>query len=155
MLPFSGTMDENVVSNVPHIVASFEDLPNYMFAYLRGYWCSIWQAFVTAEADVCFECCQVTRWFSQFDLVITFFEINFGKEVEPVRSCRISSDVGCGWCVRRRASLGLHMLTHSLTSPFGLSTMTTMVSDLWPVQWYLDLPAVWAWLPPWQDSVRV
>ena len=32
---------------------------------------------------------------------------------------------GYGWCVRRRASLDLHMVTHSRMSPFGLSTMTS------------------------------
>ena len=61
MLFFSGTMDENVVSNVPRIMASLEDLSNYMLAYLGAYLCSIWQTFVTAEASMCFECCQVAR----------------------------------------------------------------------------------------------
>ena len=37
MLLLSGTMDENVFSNVPHIIASLEDLPNYVLAYFRVY----------------------------------------------------------------------------------------------------------------------
>ena len=61
MLFFSGTMDENVVSNVPDIMASLKDLSNYMLVYLRAYCSSHWQKFVTAKANVCFECCQVTR----------------------------------------------------------------------------------------------
>ena len=32
MLLSSGTMDKNVVSNVPRIMASLEDLPDYMLA---------------------------------------------------------------------------------------------------------------------------
>ena len=30
---------------------------------------------------MCFECCWVSRGFSQFSSVITFFEIEFGKEL--------------------------------------------------------------------------
>ena len=61
MLLSSGTMDKNVVSNVPRIMASLEDLSNHMLAYFRAYRCPIWQTFVTAEASMCFECCQVAR----------------------------------------------------------------------------------------------
>ena len=38
MLLSSGTMDKNVVSNVPRIMASFEDLSNYMLAYFGAFW---------------------------------------------------------------------------------------------------------------------
>lgn len=71
MLLFSGDMDENVVSNVPHITASLKDLPNnyYVLAYyLRAYWCPTWQALVAVEVNVCLECCQGTRWFSKFNM---------------------------------------------------------------------------------------
>ena len=30
-------MDENVVSNVPYIMGSLEDLPNYVFTYFRAF----------------------------------------------------------------------------------------------------------------------
>ena len=74
---------------------------------------------------MCFEYCQVARRFSKFNLGIAFLKTILENKLEPFRSWRISSDVGYGWCVRRRASLGLHMFTHSRMSPFGLSTMTS------------------------------
>ena len=37
MLLSSGTMDKNVVSNVPRIMASLEDLSNYMLAYFGAF----------------------------------------------------------------------------------------------------------------------
>ena len=37
MLLFSGTMDKNVVSNVPETVASLEDRYNYMLADFGAY----------------------------------------------------------------------------------------------------------------------
>ena len=37
MLLSSGTMDRNVVSNVSRIMASLEDLSNYMMAYFGAY----------------------------------------------------------------------------------------------------------------------
>lgn len=35
MLFLSGTMDENVFSNVPYIMASLEDFSNYVLTYFR------------------------------------------------------------------------------------------------------------------------